>query len=193
MSRSFSTLKKQLNGRFLLITCGMSLIGQTVRIDKCIGTDKFWLRNGNSLPILAGNTLNEAIIMYNNLVIPDDQFDITRSINEQETELDITEVSSALDSAVSFANELIEAVKDWKVSIPEAINLIPNGVEIIKDIPQLRIAYSSFLKMTMEQKINVVKNIFLEIDALEKHHHIIDNAFEVIEAVAQVIAVLQKK
>ncbi len=159
-----------------------------------LGGDRaFYIRNGNSLQVKAGDTLDDAIIKYNLLVVPDDSFDMTRSLGDDDTETDVEAIAYDLDSIIEFVNEVVEYSKDGKLSLKEIIALIPNGVEIIRDMPQLNAAYGKFLAIDTEKKLLVLKRIFGNIQALEKHHAIIDDAFTVAQAIANVIEALTQK
>ena len=194
MARSLSKLQKSQAATYTLVTCGKNTSGGTVKVMQRLGGDRaFYIRNGNSLQVKAGDTLDEAIIKYNLLVVPDDSFDMTRSLGDDDTETDVEAIAYDLDSIIEFVNEVVEYSKDGKLSLKEIIALIPNGVEIIRDMPQLNAAYGKFLAIDTEKKLLVLKRIFGNIQALEKHHAIIDDAFTVAQAIANVIEALTQK
>lgn len=194
MARSLSKLQKSQAATYTLVTCGKNASGGTVKVMQRLGGDRaFYIRNGNSLQVKAGDTLDDAIIKYNLLVVPDDSFDMTRSLGDDDTETDVEAIAYDLDSIIEFVNEVVEYSKDGKLSLKEIIALIPNGVEIIRDMPQLNAAYGKFLAIDTEKKLLVLKRIFGNIQALEKHHAIIDDAFTVAQAIANVIEALTQK
>lgn len=194
MARSFSKLQKSQAATYTLVTCGKNTSGGTVKVMQRLGGDRaFYIRNGNSLQVKAGDTLDEAIIKYNLLVVHDDSFEMDRALDEVEAEIDVEAIAYDLHSIIEFVNEAAEHLKDGKLTLKEIIALIPNGVEIIRDMPQLNAAYGKFLAIDTEQKLLVLKRIFGNIQALEKHHAIIDDAFTVAQAIANVIEAFTQK
>jgi len=194
MARSFSKLQKSQAATYTLVTCGKNTSGGTVKVMQRLGGDRaFYIRDGNSLQVKAGDTLDEAIIKYNLLVVHDDSFEMDRALDEVEAEIDVEAIAYDLHSIIEFVNEAAEHLKDGKLTLKEIIALIPNGVEIIRDMPQLNAAYGKFLAIDTEQKLLVLKRIFGNIQALEKHHAIIDDAFTVAQAIANVIEAFTQK